>query len=108
MFTDIYNNIKDSLFNMGNTVHMATHCHKISVSEELSPGIDIRNCNGCNKLWVLNTRIPYPNPIEMDWELAFMIVDFHPNSNFAKQYAGKVPKWQSFQGNVYPKFVPIS
>lgn len=108
MLTDIYNNIKDSLFNMGNTVHAATHCHKISVSENLDVGVSILKCNSCEQLWLLNTRIPHPQPLKMDWELAFMIVDFHPNSNFAKKYAGKVPKWQSFQGKVFPPFIPVS
>lgn len=108
MLTDLYNNIKDSLFNMGNTVHATTHCHKISVSEELSSGLFIYKCNGCPQLWTLNTRIPYSRPLKMDWEHAFMIVDFHPNSNFAKLYSGKIPKWNSFQGKVFPDFIPVS
>lgn len=108
MFTEIYNNIKDNLFNMGNTMHTVTHMHNIAVCEKLSSGLDICSCNGCNKLWVLNTRVPYPKPIEMDWELAFMIVDFYPSSNFARKYTGKVPKWFSYQGKVVPEFVPVS
>lgn len=108
MFTEIYNNIKDNLFNMGNAMQTVTHRHNIAVSEKLSSGLDICNCNGCNKLWVLNTRVLPSMPIEMDWELAFMIVDFYPSSKFAKQYAGKVPNWFSYQGKVLPVFIPIS
>ena len=105
MFTDIYQNIKNTLFSAKQTMHFHTH----KLNESIDNGdIEIIGCKSCPQLWIQNNRIPYTTLLKMDWELAYMIVDIHPNSKFANLYSGKIPKWNSFQGNVMPIFNPIT
>lgn len=102
--SDIYNNIKESLFTIKQTMH--SHSHKLNESID-NGDIQVIGCKSCSQLWIQNNRLPYPSLLKMDWEIADMIIDFHPNSEFATLYSGKIPKWNSIQGKVFPAFTPI-
>jgi hypothetical protein len=82
------------------------HVHHRYVKENLdNDGVHIVGCSGCPHLWVHNTRLPYGFLLEMDWEYADIFVKFHTTSEFAKEYANKIPaKWFAHQNKCYPEF----
>lgn len=105
MFQHIFNNITNTLNNIKSTIHIHNH----TINENIDNGeIHIIGCKTCPQLWELNNRLQWKIPLEMDWEIAEQLVNFHPDSKFAALYSGNIPKWWTNQNHVYPEFIPIA